>query len=255
MDGTVKEGKYIYCFIASNEAQSFGPLGIGNRGDELHAILFNDIAAVVSNSPIISYPVSREHVLCYERAIEEVMKKYTVLPVRYNIIAEDEVMVKKILEREHDRLVDLLKNFEGKKELGLKAIFIEEIIYKEILKKYEDIRILKQAISSEPPAKTYYQRMEVGKKVETALQKEKDMTKQEIIDTLSPLSLDTKVNASYGELMIISAAFLVEKCREAEFDRKVQELTDKAGDKIKFKYIGTLPPFNFVNLVIDTRRY
>ena len=248
----LKEGKYIYCIIASSEAQSFGPLGVGGRGDELHAIFYNDISAVVSNSPIISYSVSRENMIAHEKAIEEIMKKYTVLPVRFCTIAQDEDKVKKILEVEHDRFVDLLKNMEGKKELGLKAIFKEEIIYKEILEKHEDVRRLKEAISSEPPAKTYWQRMEVGRMVEAALQKEKDIYKEEIFNTLSPLAQDTKVNTPYGELMIISAAFLVEKCREAEFDQNVQALADKSGDKIKFKYTGTLPPFNFVNLVIDT---
>jgi len=248
----LKEGKYIYCIIASNEARSFGTLGIGDRGDELYTILFDDIAAVVSNSPIISYSISRDNMLAHERAIEEVMKEYTVLPVRFATIAKEEEKVKKILEIEHDRFIDLLKNIEGKKELGLKAIFKEEIIYKEILEKHEDVRRLKEAISSEPPAKTYWQRMEVGRMVEAALQKEKDIYKEEIFNTLSPLAQDTKVNTPYGELMIISAAFLVEKCREAEFDQNVQALADKSGDKIKFKYTGTLPPFNFVNLVIDT---
>ncbi len=251
----LKEGKYIYCIIALNEAQSFGPLGIGGRGDELHTIFYNDISAVVSNSPVISYSVSRENMLTYEKAIEEIMKKYTVLPVRFNTIAEDEDKVQKILEIEHDRCVDLLKNMEGKKELGLKAIFKEEVIYKEIAEKYEDIKKLKKALLSEPPAKTYYLRVEVGRKVEAALQKEKDIYKEEILNTLSPLSQDTKVNAPYGELMIISAAFLVENSREAEFDQNVQALADKYGDKIKFKYTGTLPPFNFVNLVIETGRY
>ena len=51
----LKEGKYIYCIIASNEVQSFGPLGIGGRGDELQTIFYNGISAVVSDSPIISY--------------------------------------------------------------------------------------------------------------------------------------------------------------------------------------------------------
>ncbi|MDP2831603.1 MAG: GvpL/GvpF family gas vesicle protein [Candidatus Omnitrophota bacterium] len=99
----LKEGKYIYCIIASSEAHSFGPLGIGGRGDELHTILYDDIAAVVSDSPVISYSVSRENMLTYEKAIEEIMKKYTVLPVRFNTIAEDEDKVQKILEIEHDR--------------------------------------------------------------------------------------------------------------------------------------------------------
>ena len=251
----MKEGKYIYCIIASKEARSFGALGIGDRGDELYTILYDDIAAVVSNSPIISYSISRDNMFAYEKAIEEIMKKYTVLPVRFNTIAEDEDKVKKILEIEHDRFAELLKDLEGKKELGLKAIFKEDVIYKEIAENYEDIKKLKKALLSEPPAKTYYLRVEVGRKVEAALEKERDIYKEEILNTLSPLSQDTKVNAPYGELMIISAAFLVENNREAEFDQNVQALADKYGDKIKFKYVGTLPPFNFVNLVIETGRY
>jgi len=251
----LKEGKYIYCIIASNEAPSFGPLGVGGRGDELHTILYDDIAAVVSDSPIISYSVSRENMLAHEKAIEEIMKKYTVLPVRFCTIAQDEDKVKKILEKEHDKFAELLKSIEGKKELGLRAIFKEDVIYKEIAQNYEDIKKLKEALLSEPPAKTYYLRVEVGRKVEAALEKERDIYKEEILNTLSPLSQDTKVNAPYGELMIISAAFLVENSREAEFDQNVQALSDKYGDKIKFKYVGTLPPFNFVNLVIETGKY
>ena len=250
-----KEGKYIYCIIASSEAQSFGPLGIGGRGDELRTILYDDISVVVSDSPIINYSVSRNNMLAHEKAIEEVMKKHTVLPVRFCTIAQDEDKVKKILEKEHDKFSELLKSIEGKKELGLKAIFKEDVIYKEIAQNYKDIKKLKKALSSEPPAKTYYLRVEVGRKVEAALQKEKDIYKERILNTLSPLSQDTKVNAPYGELMIISAAFLVENSREAEFDQNIQALDDKYGDKIKFKYVGTLPPFNFVNLVIETGRY
>ena len=250
-----REGKYIYCIIASKEAKSFGPLGIGGRGDEVNTIVYDDIAAVVSNSPVISYAVSRENMLAHEKAIEEVMKKHTVLPVRFCTIAKDEDKVRKILEIEHDKFTEALKNIKGKKELGLKAIFKEDVIYKEIAEKYEDIKKLKKALSSESPTKTYYLRVEVGRKVEAALQEEKDIYKEEILETLSPLAKDTKVNNTYGELMIISAAFLVENSREAEFDKSVQELADKYDDKIKFKYVGTLPPFNFVNLVIETGKY
>ena len=55
--------------------------------------------------------------------------------------------------------------------------------------------------------------------------------------------------------MIVNAAFLVEKSEEAEFDQRVNELGAKYTNKIKFKYVGTVPPFNFVNLVIKTEEY
>lgn len=249
-----QEGKYIYCIIEADETRLFGPLGIGGRGDELVSVCLDGVGAVVSNSPIKKYSLARENSLTHERAIEEVMKEYAVLPVRFCTITKDEEKVKKILAKEHARFKDLLNKVRDKKELNLKAMFKEEIIYKEILEKYKDIRMQKEALLllCEPAAKTYPQRREIGEKVESALQKERDIYKEEILNALSPLAEDIKVNSTYGEMMIINAAFLVAKDKEAEFDIKVQQLDAKYGDKIKFKYVGTLPPFNFVNLVIET---
>ncbi|MBU2445586.1 MAG: GvpL/GvpF family gas vesicle protein, partial [Bacteroidetes bacterium] len=98
-------------------------------------------------------------------------------------------------------------------------------------------------------------RMEIGRMVEASLQNEREICKKEILDSLIPLAEDNKVNNTYGEIMILSAAFLVNKDKEPEFDQKVQGLGTQYGDKIKFKYVGTLPPFNFVNLVIETGKY
>ncbi|MCG2712400.1 MAG: GvpL/GvpF family gas vesicle protein [Candidatus Omnitrophica bacterium] len=261
-----REGKYIYCIIAkeAQKPQSFGLLGIGGRGDPLYTICFNELAAVVSDSPIKKYPVARENLIPHELAIEEVMKAYTVLPVRFATIAEDEEKVKKILEKNHDKFLNLLKDMEGKKELGVKAIFSakggpasggKEDIYGYILDKYTDIKALKEKLQRLPLEKTYYERMEIGQKVEAALEREKSICKEDILNKLSPLALKTKINNNYGERMIINAAFLVESDREEDFDQKIQELDEIYGDKVKFKYVGTLPPFNFVNLVIDTGKY
>jgi hypothetical protein len=248
----LKEGKYIYCIVDSSQSQTFGPLGIGGRGDELYTICFNDIGAVVSSSPIKQYPVSRENVMAHEKAIEEVMKYYTVLPVRFVTIAKDEEKVKKILEVEHNKFKEKLQFIKDKKELGLKAIFREEVIYQEILAKYQDIKALKERLLNQSPEKTHYERMQIGKMVEDALEKEKKIYKEKILDDLSPLAVEVKLNYNYGECMIINAAFLIEKDEEQEFDQRVQQLNEKFGDKIRFKYLGTIPPANFVNLIIVT---
>jgi len=248
-------GKYIYCIIGSGRPRSFGPFGIGGKGEELITICFDGIAAVVSNSPIMKYALSRENMIAHEKAIEEVMKEYHVLPVRFSTIAEDEEKIAKILEKEHDRFAELLKTMAGKMELSVIAIFKEDVIYKDIAEKYQDIRAFKERIAGLPPEKTRGPLMEIGRRVEAALHQEREIHKKEILDTLTALSCDVKVNDNYGELMILKAAFLVERCREEEFDRKVNELAEKYVGKIRFKYVGTLPPFNFVNLVIETGNY
>ena len=185
MEVSIKEGKYIYCIVGSGQSQSFGPLGIGERGDKLNTICFNDLSAVVSDAQIKRYPTSRENTIAHEKAIEEVMKEHAVLPVRFATIADSEEKVKKILKKEYDNFKDLLGKIKGKKELGLKAVFKEGTIYKEILERYENIKRLKSAIASMPQEKTHYQRMEIGKMVEEALGNERETYKKEILDTLA----------------------------------------------------------------------
>ena len=143
METPLQEGRYIYCIIKSDGRQSFGPLGIGDRRDELYTIPFNGISAVVSHSPIKSYSLSHENLIAHEMAIEEVMKGHTVLPVRFCTIAADDEKVKTILERAHGKFADMLKSIEGKKELGLKAVFIKDVIYQDILAQQGRIREMK----------------------------------------------------------------------------------------------------------------
>jgi len=251
----MEEGKYIYCIIQNGKYRDFGQIGIGGRGDTVYTINYNDISTVVSNSPIKKYSTSRENFILHEKAIEKVMENYDVLPVRFCTITEDEEMIKKILEKEYDKFKDLLNWVRGKKELGVKAIFEKNVIYNHIVEKFKDIKALKEKLSSLPPEKTHQQRIQIGRMVEIALEKEKEMFKKKILDTLSPLAVEVKDNYTYGERMIINSAFLIEKDIEDEFDKKINELDEEYGNIIKFKYVGTLPPFNFVNLIIQTKGF
>jgi len=70
---------------------------------------------------------------------------------------------------------------------------------------------------------------------------------------LNPLAEDVKVNDNYGEMMILNAAFLIKNTSESEFDKAVNDLDEKYGRFMTFKYVGTLPPYNFVNLTINTK--
>ena len=249
----MEEGKYIYCIMQNGKYIDFGPIGIGDRGDKVYTVGYKDISAVVSDSPIKKYSTSRENFIAHEIAIEKVMVNYDVLPVRFCTITEDEDIIKKILEMEYDRFKCLLNWIKGKKELGVKAIFEKDVIYNHIVEKYKDIKALKEKISSLPPDKTHHQRIQIGRMVEIALEKEKEMFKKKISDTLSPLSVEVKDNFAYGERMIINSAFLIEKDIEDEFDKEINGLDEEYGNIIKFKYVGTLPPFNFVKLIIQTK--
>jgi hypothetical protein len=250
----VQEGKYIYCIIGSSESRSFGPLGIGGRGDPLRTVVMGDIAAVVSDAPLTRYRVSRENTLAHQKAIEAVMKEQPVLPVRFATIAEDEEKVQRILKAEYDDFKRLLAQVGDKVELGLKAVFLENI-YARLLDKHETIRTLKTKIAALPAEQTHYERMRIGQMVEEALQTEKQSAADDILETLAPLAAEVKTNNTYGNLMIVNAAFFVPKPQEADFDRSVQALGEEYADRANLKYVGSMPPFNFVTLMIQMENY
>jgi hypothetical protein len=250
-----KEGKYIYGIIRNAGPIDFGPVGIGKRDDLVYGINFNDITAIVSNSPIIQYEARRVNMTTHEKVLEAVMERFTVLPVRFSTISEhdDNAGIERILEKDYKKFDEMLQKMEGKKELGLKVLAHETPIYESIIEKYDDIRSLRDKLINLPVDKTHYQRMKVGEMVAEALKKETGNYKDIILDALKPLAEDVKINDNYGEMMIINAAFLIKNISEPAFDKTVNDLDEKYGRFMTFKYVGTLPPYNFVNLVINTK--
>jgi hypothetical protein len=92
--------------------------------------------------------------------------------------------------------------------------------------------------------------MEVGKLVEDALKRKKEKEAEKILGALRRTAFDHKLNNTINDEMFINAAFLVDKGREKEFDNIMDDLSEKHKDRIKFMYLGPLPPYNFVNITI-----
>ena len=247
-----KEGKYIYCIIATSQERNFGPIGIGERGDDVLTIGYNDLSMVVSNHPIAKFVVNRENMLAHEKVIEKVMKEFdSVLPVRFGTIASSADETRNLLDRRYREFKTLLRDMDHKVELGVKGIWKNmDVIFKEIVEENKGIKKTKENIQNDKGKKNIQAKMEIGKMVEHALAIKKEKEAENIVNTLKRASFDYKLNRTVGDEMFMNAAFLVDKGREKEFDNIMDDLSNKYKDRIKFMYAGPLPVFNFVNIVI-----
>lgn len=247
----IEEGKYIYCIVRTNETRNFGPIGIGNRGDVVSTLGYQDISAAISNSPMTKYVISRENMTTHEKVIEEIMKDHAVLPVRFCTIATSAEEIRSLLRKRYLEFKNLLKDMDNKVELGVKALWKNmDAIFQEIVDEYGEIKRLKEEIADKSPEKTYAQKIKIGEKVKNALEAKKEKEGKEILNVLKKSSVDFRTNQLVADRMIVNAAFLVDKSWEKEFDNKVDELTVKYDERIRFKYVGPTPPFNFVNIVV-----
>jgi hypothetical protein len=244
-------GKYFYCIIRCPEPREFATRGIGEQGALVHTVVYNDLAAVVSDSPIVEYDNSRRNMLAHTAVLEEVMAEHTILPVRFGMVAPSEKAIREqMLARRYAELDRMLQKMEGKVELGLKAFWYEDSIYKEIVAGSPTIQQLRDSLVGRSAEETYYERIKLGELVEAAMKARREEDAATIMAALSPLACETRLNQTITERMVLNAALLVERCREAEVDRAVQALDAELGGRLIFKYVGSAPPYNFVNLLI-----
>ncbi len=246
-----KEGKYIYCIIATSQERNFRPIGIGDRGDDVLTIGYEDLSMVVSNYPIAKLVVSRQNLLAHERMIEVVMKEFdSVLPVKFGTIASDADEIRNLLDRRYREFKTALRDMDHKIELGVKGIWKNmDVIFNEIVEENEDIKEMKDRIKNDV-AKNMQAKMEIGKMVEQALEKKKEKEALNFVDALRKTAVNYKLNKTIGDEIFLNSAFLVDKGREKEFDNIIDDLSQEYKDRIRFMYAGPLPVFNFVNIVI-----
>ncbi|MBI5887703.1 MAG: GvpL/GvpF family gas vesicle protein [Deltaproteobacteria bacterium] len=248
----MEDGNYLYCIIGTDEARNFGTIGIGGRGDIVSTIGYEGVSCVASRSPVADYAVSRENLLTHQKVIEEVMKDHTVLPVRFSTIAKSPEDIRGLLRKRHTEFIGLLKDMDNKIELGLKAVWKDMgTVFRDIAERHDEIKRLKERIGSGPKGKTYLDSITLGKMVESALQGKKEAAAELILFGLRDISFDIRVNKLHGDSMILNAAFLVDRVNAKEFDVRVQNLDRKKNGDMALRYVGPVPPFNFVNIAVE----
>jgi hypothetical protein len=247
-----KRGKYVYCVVRADEALRFGPIGFGSPAGEVYTVLYEDIAAVVSDAPMEVLDATRENVLAHERVNEAVMKYQTVIPMSFGTVFKTRDDIVELLRGAHGAFRDVLTKMENKVEFGLKVLWDRDAMIRHIEHDDEDIRRLKSEIASQKGS-TYFARVQYGRLVDGALQSRSEQYVSEIFEALRGVCVASRANKPIGDKMIMNAAFLVEREREAAFDTSVKTL-GAAHDTLTFRYTGPWPPYNFVNIRLKLER-
>jgi hypothetical protein len=255
---------YLYCLIRSEKEKPFAakPLktrGISENGSPVYTIHFEDLAFVVSDCDDVEYDITRENTLCHQKVIEEVMDRgFNPLPVKFGTIATatrvstTEGRIHNVLKRRFGEFQGLLGDMEDKVEVGLKVFWKKDRLFADIVSEYRQVRMLRDRIASRPSSGLAWrdERIQLGTMVNNAIEDKRDREAPLLIRRLRPVAYDYKTNKIMTDTMVLNGAFLVYKDRLGEFDAAVNELDETYGERMKFNYVGCLPPFNFIELVI-----
>src|SRR5216683_907807 len=247
-------GRYVYGIVQGKEPVTFGRNGIGGSGERVYTVNFRDIAAVVSNTSVFIFYPTLENALAHEHVIETVMKNYTIIPMSFGTVFRTDDDIRQVLKSIYVSLKDVLNQMAGKLEFGVKVNWDRDQIIDELQQHDEELRKFHQEIVRKQLQSTYFARMQLGRMIDKALAERATLYVREIYEALRSCCVASRDNQPIGDKMIMNAAFLVERKREAEFDAVVNKLAKKYGKRLKFKYTGPWPPYNFVNIRLKLER-
>ena len=247
-------GRYVYGILQAKDPVTFGKIGIGGSGDMVYAVNYQDIAAVVSNTSVYIFDPTRENALAHEHVIETVMRNHTIIPMSFGTVFRTDDDIREVLKSIYSSLKDVLHQMSGKLEFGLKVNWDRDQIIEDIKQEDEEIRQFHQEIIRKHLQSTYLARMQLGRMIDKALAERSISYVREIYEALRSVCVASRDNQPIGDKMIMNAAFLVERDREAEFDSAVNKIARKYGQRLKFKYTGPWPPYNFVNIRLKLER-
>ncbi|MFC4023546.1 GvpL/GvpF family gas vesicle protein [Oceanobacillus longus] len=243
-----EQGIYVFCGIQTEENQSFGTIHFEGQEREIYTVHYKDAAMVVTKVPMKIYHPSKDNLMMHQQVLSTVMgRKDTVVPISFGNMFHSEADVIALAESLYPQLEKIFPQIKGKMEVGLKVIGKKYWLEKNI-NQNEDVMKKKQVVHSKSEAAGYFDRIQLGEMAKNFFQALQSDIKSEIHEPLIPLAEASQLNDPIGEKMLLNAAYLIDRDKEAEFDEKVNALHDSWQDKVDFKYTGPWPAYNFINI-------
>lgn len=248
-----KMGLWVYCVVENKGELKVDALGIHGISP-VYTVAHGDFAMVVSEEPMKKYPLVRDFLIAHQLVNEKVMQKQPVLPVKFCTMAENETQIIEQVLKQKGRIDEFsrtLEEIQGRAEYGLRARWknLDEI-FADLERESEKVKKAKERVLKIASDKRQGALIDIGHVVKEAIEEKNAGMGKTLVAALTPHAVQCKKNNVLGDMNILNAAFLVEEKKQTAFDEAVNALVSSHEAQIQFKYVGPIPPFNFVEIVI-----
>ncbi len=245
----MKTGMYLYAVLAGDvDPSDAGPIGI--EGGAVTRVALGDIAAAVSPVPRARLRPERKHVAAHHAVLSRLMRKATVLPAAFGLIAPSAEAVKYFLASRREVLEEQLARVAGKVEMGLRvswnvpdlfAFFVS--MHPELREVRDQLRLQKEVARGDL--------IEVGQLFDRILETERDVHFGLVSEALAAHGVAVKREPPRNEREVMNLACLVPREQELAFERLVATAAEPFGDHFTFTHDGPFAPYHFAELSLS----
>ncbi len=242
---------YVYGLIPSTASLSGFDAGVGIIGSPVRLLNGGDLAALVSDAQRTTVQRTRRNMLAHTAVLEKASFLTTVLPLRFGTLAPSPAALCACIASNRSAFCLALRNIDGRVELGVKASWKPGHVFSHVVDRDQTLRQLRDRLRSRPTGETYYERIELGRRVEAALAELRVSEAAAILAELAPIAECSAELRLHDDDMVFNRAFLVKRSAEPDFDAAVERIAQRYADRMDFRYVGPVPAFNFVSLHAD----
>lgn len=186
---------------------------------------------------------SRESMRLYTDVLCGMIKRTTIVPLRFGTLFDDEEQIIANLRQGAGTYKKLLARLAGQIEVELKVWWKKEGFEQTIM---ANKRLSRWKKALENNIGLGYDVVEFGKAVQAVADAEREKLAKLFLARLRPLATDHVLKEATDEFQAFDAVFLVSRSKEAEFDHAVGVLYDREPGKYIFKYTGPWAPHHFI---------
>jgi hypothetical protein len=209
------------------------------------------LAAVTSSLDASEARPTRANLEVHSVVVEALREICPVLPMSFGTVVRDADELRLgFLAPNRERLQRLIDAFTGKVEVRVEAAREGDSGLREIVASVPRVRRLRERVMNQPAAASYYDRLALGRLVQESLARLNERDSRRIVGALGQSALRVRRLSGGEEDAVFRAAFLIEGKDAHLFDQAVARVAEEEQDSLKFRLVGPLAPWDFVELPV-----
>ncbi len=237
---------YVYGVMRADDVREGLGLEAGGRLPPVELIVSEDLAAIVGQVHEEPVRLQRQALLAHSDILQEAFKRGPVLALRFGTVVHDaDALERDLIAPRRAQWAARLDGLAGKGEYQLKVSYQEQALLRSIVSQDPSLQRTAQAVQGMPAAASHFQRINLGERINAAVQSRRDGDAHALAAELEPLAVAVEIGAPQQPMTVLNASFLVASDGFDRFDAAAERLAQQRKELMEFKLIGPMPAHSF----------
>lgn len=240
-------GYYVYGVVPVSGAGTNLPDDLRGLDDApVQLVRHGEVAAAVAEIALDRPPGRRKDLVAHGQVVDRLAAAGPVVPVQFGSVMQSREAVREdLLQSGHDRFLAILHRLEGRRQLNLRATYVEDEVLADVVRERPDIAELRRRTRELPPGTMHPDLVRLGELVSYAVDQRRADDAEDVLAVLEPL-VDAVSERAPGTMDVLDVAVLVAEEHLDDLEDALETYAEAVHERIRVRLVGPVAPYDFV---------